>query len=206
MNYYTPEVTSTPHSLCVKAPYNQSFSTIAKSLGGVFEDGAWVFNRRDEISVRDELEKLYGYDGLTEPAKCDVSIAFTADCVSPVNGTLWILARPLARAYKDSESPQIALGTVVSQGKIEVEHKKVICRKDTIVIFRDVPISLVDREPAGQGYSLSIIEPTEIQLECLFYEHDRNLARIKEINRIFELAKTDLEKFGEHLALTSDRH
>lgn len=204
MNYYAPDIVSTNHSVCVKSPYNKYFADTARRLGGVFDQGSWVFSRRDEVQVRSSVEQYYGYDGLTEPAKVDVQIEFHSDTYSEANGTIWVLARPLVRAHRTSMTPQIALGTVLIAGTIEIEENRAVCKKGTIAIFRDVPIALIDREPTNDDYHLSLVKPDTPELELLFYEHDRHIARIKEIERLFELAETDIEMFGEHLAISGD--
>jgi len=204
INYYAPDIVSTQHSVCVKSTYNKEFADTARQLGGVFDQGSWVFSRRDEVEVRTAAERYYGYDGLTEPAKVDVQIDFKKDVYSKPNGTIWILARPLARAYESSRTPQIAHGTVIKTGSIETDGDRAVCKKNTALVLRDVPIALVDRESKNDGYLLTVVKPDTVELELLFYEHDRHVERIREIESLFHLAETDIKRFGDYLSISGD--
>ncbi len=77
----------------VVTPYNPSFPTRAKKLGGRWQGGAWVFDARDEERVRDLCRDIYGTDGQDSGRKITVRAEYTADHDDTVPDTDLYLAR-----------------------------------------------------------------------------------------------------------------
>lgn len=195
MDYFMPTISIHPDAMTVAAPYNLGFIKRAGELGGVFRNAKWNFSNREELEVRKACEHFFGYDGLTDPIKVDVRVLFHREVTSLEKRSVDILARPIARVTDRGGDPLIAPGTIKTKGSILASGTKVRIAKDTELVLRSVPFSLLKNHIKTPEYSLEALEIDDHALEVLFYEYDQLIERVNEIKSVLELSKIDLEEF-----------
>lgn len=204
VDYFRPIIATSRTTVAVEAPYHTGFISRAYELGGVFQKKKWVFSYREELDVRKACEEYFGYDGITDPIKADVKIVFNDEVESKPNQSINILSRPIARVSpRQNKDPLIAPGTLIKKGSITVKGDRVVIEKDTEIVLRSVPISLVKNTQETSAYSIEVTDVDQQALELLFYEYDQLVTRFAEVRYLLDTADVDLDMF---LQQVKERH
>ena len=118
----TVTITSALGKISVASPFNNKFPARARNLGGKWEGGQWVFDRRVEPDVRALCVELYGTDGTAPADVVDVRVIVTPSQAwghTPFATnflTVTLAGRPVARAFHRDSGARTNEGVIVRQG------------------------------------------------------------------------------------------
>ena len=205
IHYFKPTITITDTMVTVEAPYNPDFIARASQLGGLCRDKKWHFSYQEEIEVRKACELYFGYDGITDPIKADLTITFTKELTSSPGRSIDIVGRPIARITNNSVQPLIAPGTLIQSGTITAKGNRAHIAEGTILTLRSVPMSLVENHKPHDHYTLDIIDLNSHALEILFLEYDQLIKRTNEIKNLLEHSNINIQQFYELLKDRNER-
>lgn len=183
----TVTITTTGRKTTVRAPFHPDWPSQARKLGGRWTDGAWVFDSRDEVRVRDLARDVYGTDGTRDPAGT-VTVRISVDDVRGDRGghpaVLYQAGRKIAARYGRDEEVRLGEGVVLVSGGFlhsagSHSYIELGPLEGTVVEVRDVPRVL------AEDHGLEIVaEDTSPNRDALLAERERLTARLAEIDRI----------------------
>lgn len=189
-------ITTTPAGLAVRAPFNPHFNSAARdNLGGRWDatEKAWVFDARNEDTVRDQVCRSYGdVDG--EPL---VSLRIRFDSGDGnLCGPVMRAGRIVASASGRDSGARLGNGVIREAGSVtsggSVKNWRTIVNDGCVVVVHDVPRRAAQYllgEGAYEGERYEILEPTipaAIDRNALEQERVRLTARIAEIYALLE--------------------
>lgn len=142
--------------LTVNSPYHPDFPRYAKHLGGRWksEERLWVFDIRDEQSVRDLCRDCFGTDGEDTPQFVNCLVELT----SQYKNDLWFGGRRIAsrpgRDWPVKLGPNVVLrsGEFYSSGGSR-KNPRITFHGDSVTLeVRDVPLPLARQELERVGW------------------------------------------------------
>lgn len=167
MQVTTGDVTITIEDgrLKVQSPYHPEFVAVARGRNGRWSAPHWIFDARDEASIRDECRRIYGTDGT--PVPC-VDCRVEYDEYRYFSGlALYALGRLLVERRSRDERVRMGPGVVAiaggfpsSGGSVKSPDPKGAA--GTILEVRDVPTELARRWVAEKP-GVTIIEPEAVE-------------------------------------------
>jgi hypothetical protein len=179
-------VTTANGKTTVESPYHPDWPAQARTLGGRWSGGAWVFDSRDEGRVRELARDIYGTDG-TPDAGGTVTVRIGVSDVRGDRGgrpaTLYRYGRKIATRFGRDEEPRLGEGVVLISGGFAGSagsHNYISLGPldDTVVEVRDIPRSV------AVDHGLDVVDEGRVDHEALRAERERLTARIAEIDAI----------------------
>lgn len=160
-NQMSVEIRVTEEEVAVDSPYDRSFISEAKNIGGRWDAGrkVWKFDPRDEDRVRDICMEIYGEDGREPEATVSIRLSLKgwyAWSSVTLDNEIRIAGRKLAhRPSRDAKvrlSPNVIVveGTFDSSGGSR-KNPQIGAAKDVVLEIRDLQASTVAKikEEAG---------------------------------------------------------
>lgn len=180
------EVTSGKSRIKVESPYHPDFPKHAKNLGGKWNanDRVWLFDSRDEDSVRDLCRDCFGTAGETELELVDCRIRLTGS----QGDSVWFAGRRIARRGARDWPVKLGESVVVIEGDFRStggsrKYPSVTFVGDSITLeVRDVPAVLVQREKDNDPENVTILSeiPERIELATINIAVDASLEFLRE--------------------------
>lgn len=180
------------NSAYVYTPYNATFVTRIKAIGGARWDGAkkaWKVPANTVTEVRDIMREIYGETDEPEAVeKVNVRLMFEK-AYWLTRKPITLLGKTVASAFGRDSGAKVGEGVTFVKGAPEsAGSMKNWCTEipeGAIVILHDVPKSLVtaDSLPECVSFEIEARHP-EAERNDLIAERERLLARIAEIDRL----------------------
>ena len=137
----------------VRSPYHPKFVTFAHDHQAAWKAPEWIFDSRDEKSIRVFCLDLYGTDGSPCPT-CDVQINLDySPSLIPLflskDAACFWAGRPLAQRVSRDSSVRIGDSVVIVSGGFpgsggSVKHPALAEREGTILEVRNVPVAIAE--------------------------------------------------------------
>jgi hypothetical protein len=131
----------------VRAPYHPDWPAAAKRLGGRWDPGnkTWQFDLRDAERVRQELVRVYGWDGSYPVEIVDLRIRLDLLRAS-TSSSIWIYGRMVAERPARDSRVRLGSGVVLVTGGFPSsggsrKYPEVSPLPGTVVEMRDVAMS-----------------------------------------------------------------
>jgi len=149
-------------SISVGSPYHPEFPKHAKNLGGRWDSSkrVWIFDPRDEDSIRDLCLDLFGDDGRGGSVK-------TVDVRVRISGagkqSFWFAGREIAKRPSRDWDVKLGAGVVLVEGEFRPrggssKYPSVFAHGESVLLeVRDVPLALALREQEANPDDVTIL-------------------------------------------------
>lgn len=179
----------------VVSPYNTEFVAEAKNMGGKWDGKVWIFDARNEASVRSHMMNTYGTDGTTEPDVVSIRVE-VPDTEKGYSGPITLAGRVIAKAKDRDSGAQLGSGVALIDGGFDSGGSRnnwctVVDSGGAVVVIHDFPRQRAERLAKNPGkFKVSIETPQAVTIdaEALRSERERLLARIAEIDALLSQA------------------
>lgn len=180
------EITEVNDKLRVVSPYDKSFISKAKAIGGKWNSDfkVWEFDCRDKERVENLLGEVYGWISPVNAGNEIVSVR--VDLGQWKNESrAFAFGREIARK-PDRDNIYLGSGVVVVEGVLQKrggsQRNPCISNSGVIVEVRDIPVGALDLAQE-QDIDFEVVEDSnDINEEMLRQERELLKARIKEID------------------------
>jgi len=171
--------------LKVTTPYHPEFVAFARSRNGKWIAPVWIFDARDESSVRAKCRKVYGTDGASVPC-VDVRVS---EKYNGWENPSFALGRELCRRRSRDEGVRLGEKVVVISGGFpscggSVKNPGLQARDNTVLEVRDVPADLAAKFAAKyQGITIvsQVPSPREtaiMTIKAMMTEHGIEISEL----------------------------
>lgn len=181
------------NTVSVVSDYHAGFISVAKRLGGRWENPAWVFDARDVDEVKSLCQEYYGWseDGTAELV--DIEIHWP-DGASIWQDSIVYSGVTIARARGRDSGAHVADNIKILSGGFgsggSMKNWRTTAKEDTRILLRDMPKSLYvkDSNDSDNGYIAKIVNQA-VDIDALKAEKERLLKRIDEISKTIGAAE-----------------
>ena len=179
----------------VSSPYNKSFVSAARGLGGRWLPSkmVWSFDARDADHVRAACKDAYGTDGSVEAPLVTLRAVAGEDDVWASRSALCIGPVEVARAFGRDSNVRLADGVSITNGNATAGGSRknwaTVLEGGSVVEIKDVPADVADKaiESAGSDWaSVEIVTAEAIDRAVLEAEKARLTARLAEIENLLK--------------------
>lgn len=164
------KLTNGTDRLWLTTPYNHEFARAARDLGGKWQaqSRVWSFDPRDGHRIAQVCRDIYGYDWLSLDASTLKTVRLTlrpdhrkVDQLT-TSTELWACGRQVLKRWRRDEAVKLGESVVLLSGGFRqsggsVRYPAIGLPKDnTVLLIRDVPPAMAEREQDTWGEDLTI--------------------------------------------------
>lgn len=159
----------------VITPYLPEFVTFARKKNGTFHtpSKSWIFDARDDETVREKCIELFGTDGSFSPLTVDVELNLDDARIGYVKDIFRFGRFIVGRRERDH---YVTLGdqVVIKEGGFpprggSMKYPAIEAQEGTVLEIRDVPVSLVTE---GEGVSIVRVQEPPVVTKSSFTEQE----------------------------------
>ena len=155
--------------------YNPDVVKLSHKLNAKWNKPYWVFDERDLDSLKEGLKEIYGTDGSEDIKIVDIKIFL--DKYS-FGSEIFLFGRQILKRWRRDSKVILGDGVIVLEGGFHssggsVKNPRIDAKTGTILLIRDVPLPLFEKEKEKCGDCVEIVE------------QNKNVEKIAELNKQF---------------------
>jgi len=163
------EIVTEGRALVVRTQHDEGWTEMAYGLGGSWEEDRWVFDSRDEESVRGLARHIFGSDGSDDDPEAGVTLRVTLSRLggrSQLDREVRLLGRRLCSRPARDAAVRLGRGVVLAAGRFTARGGSVTLPQiggvsGVVLEVRDVPAGVAGRLVAEHPDGVRIVEPED---------------------------------------------